>query len=215
MTRPAALPLPPWLAHALRAQRGPVPWNAVLRGALAGGPLLLVAVLLGRPSVGVLAALGAMLAGINDRPGSRRAAVQRLGVPALAGAVGLLAGTYAYQYAGAVVLTLLLTALGLLARRYERGRSRGVRSGHATAGRGRHRGRDAVAGTGMGAGARLPHAAPDGCSHCASPCPHPRSSPQVTTASTGNGTPSPPSTTRSPGCWTPSAPRTRPPGGPH
>lgn len=115
MTRPAALTLPPWLAHALRAQRGPVPWNAVLRGALAGGPLLLVAVLLGRPSIGVVAALGAMLAGINDRPGSRRVAVQRLGVPALAGAVGLLAGTYTGQYAGAVVLTLMLTALGLLA----------------------------------------------------------------------------------------------------
>ncbi|KND41435.1 FUSC family protein [Streptomyces stelliscabiei] len=115
MSRPAALPLPPWLAHALRAQRGPVPWNAVVRGALAGGPLLLVAVGLGRPSVGVLAALGAMLAGINDRPGSRRVAVQRLGVPALAGAVGLLVGTYAGQYTGAVVLTLLLTALGLLA----------------------------------------------------------------------------------------------------
>jgi hypothetical protein len=87
----------------------------MVRGALAGGPLLLAAVLLGRPSAGVLAALGAMLAGINDRPGSRRVAVQRLGVPALAGAVGLLAGTYAGQYTGAVVLTLLLTALGLLA----------------------------------------------------------------------------------------------------
>ncbi|WP_216591250.1 FUSC family protein [Streptomyces brasiliscabiei] len=120
MTRRAALALPPWLAHALRAQRGPVPWNAVVRGALAGGPLLLVAVLLGRPSVGVVAALGAMLAGINDRPGSRRTAVQRLGAPALAGAVGLLVGTYAGQYtggtyAGAVVLTLLLTGLGLIA----------------------------------------------------------------------------------------------------
>ncbi|MEH0651109.1 FUSC family protein [Streptomyces scabiei] len=115
MSRPAAPALPPWLAHALRAQSGPVPWNAMVRGALAGGPLLLAAVLLGRPSAGVLAALGAMLAGINDRPGSRRVAVQRLGVPALAGAVGLLAGTYAGQYTGAVVLTLLLTALGLLA----------------------------------------------------------------------------------------------------
>ena len=53
-----------------------MPWSAVVRGALAAGPLLLVAALLaGRPSVGVVAALGAMLAGINDRPGSRRAAV--------------------------------------------------------------------------------------------------------------------------------------------
>ncbi|MFF9039344.1 FUSC family protein [Streptomyces sp. NPDC014892] len=115
MSRRAVLSLPPWLAHALRAQRGPVPWNAVLRGALAGGPLLLVAVVSGHPTVGVVAALGAMLAGINDRPGSRRVAVQRLGAPALAGAVGLLVGTYAGQYAGDVVLTLLLTALGLLA----------------------------------------------------------------------------------------------------
>ncbi|GAX50594.1 FUSC family protein [Streptomyces olivochromogenes] len=107
--------LPPWLAHALRAQRGPVPWSAVVRGALAAGPLLLVAVLSGRTSVGVVAALGAMLAGINDRPGSRRAAVRRLGVPALAGAGGLLVGSYAGQHVGAVTLTLLLTVLGLLA----------------------------------------------------------------------------------------------------
>ncbi|MFF3657897.1 FUSC family protein [Streptomyces olivochromogenes] len=107
--------VPPWLAHALRAQRGPVPWSAVVRGALAAGPLLLVAVLSGRTSVGVVAALGAMLAGINDRPGSRRAAVRRLGVPALAGASGLLVGSYAGQHVGAVTLTLLLTVLGLLA----------------------------------------------------------------------------------------------------
>ncbi|MER5343439.1 FUSC family protein [Streptomyces mirabilis] len=107
--------VPPWLAHALRAQRGPVPWSAVVRGALAAGPLLLVAVLSGRTSVGVVAALGAMLAGINDRPGSRRAAVRRLGMPALAGAGGLLVGSYAGQHVGAVTLTLLLTVLGLLA----------------------------------------------------------------------------------------------------
>lgn len=113
--RVAALSLPPWLAHALRAQRGPVPWSAVTRGALAAGPLLLTAVLVGRTSLGVLAALGAMLAGINDRPGSRRAAVKRLGGPALAGAAGLLVGTYAGQHVGAVLLTLLLTGIGLVA----------------------------------------------------------------------------------------------------
>lgn len=107
--------LPPWLAHALRAQSGPVPWSAVVRGALAAGPLLLVAVVVGHASVGVVAALAAMLAGVNDRPGSRRGSVRRLGVPALAGAAGMLAGTYAGQGTGAVVQTLLLTGLGLVA----------------------------------------------------------------------------------------------------
>jgi len=107
--------VPPWLAHALRAQRGPIPWSAVVRGALAAGPLLLTAVLVGRTSVGVVAALGAMLAGINDRPGSRRASVRRIGVPALAGAGGLLVGSYGGQHVGAVALTLVLTGLGLVA----------------------------------------------------------------------------------------------------
>ncbi|MDT0610772.1 FUSC family protein [Streptomyces lancefieldiae] len=113
--RPVALALPPWLAHALRAQRGPVPWPAVTRGALAGGPLLLAAVLAGRASLGVVAAIAAMLAGFNDRPGSRRTSVRRIGVPALAGAAGLLVGTYAGQHLAAVPLTLLLTVLGLVA----------------------------------------------------------------------------------------------------
>ncbi|MEU2285075.1 FUSC family protein [Streptomyces sp. NPDC013178] len=107
--------LPPWLAHALRAQRGPVPWSAVVRAALAAGPLLLVAVLAGRTSLGVVAAIAAMLAGINDRPGSRRVSVKRLGAPALAGAAGLLLGTYAGERAGPVVLTVLLTLVGLVA----------------------------------------------------------------------------------------------------
>ncbi len=117
MSRPArpAFALPPWLAHALRTQRGPVPWSAVVRGALAAGPLLLAAVLADRTSLGVVAAIAAMLAGINDRPGSRRVSVKRIGVPALAGAAGLLAGTYAGEHFGAVPLTLLLTGLGLFA----------------------------------------------------------------------------------------------------
>ncbi|MFE2437033.1 FUSC family protein [Streptomyces sp. NPDC059409] len=107
--------LPPWLGHALNAQRGPVPWNAVVRGALAGGPLLIAALVAGRASLGVVAAIAAMLAGINDRPGSRRTSVRRIGVPALAGAAGLFAGTYAGSHLGAVALTALLTGLGLAA----------------------------------------------------------------------------------------------------
>ncbi|MDG9715236.1 FUSC family protein [Streptomyces sp. DH24] len=115
MSRRAAPVLPPWLAHALRAHREPVPWSAVTRGALAAGPLLLAAVLAGRASLGVVAAIAAMLAGINDRPGSRRSSVKRLGLPALAGAVGLFAGTCAGDHAGAVALTLGLTVLGFAA----------------------------------------------------------------------------------------------------
>ncbi|MFI9148986.1 FUSC family protein [Streptomyces sp. NPDC053367] len=103
------------MAHTLRVRREPVPWSAVARGALAAGPLLSVAVLGGRTSLGVVAAIGAMLAGINDRPGSRRSAVWRLGMPALAGAAGLAAGTYAGQCSGVVVLSLVLLVLGLLA----------------------------------------------------------------------------------------------------
>ncbi|MFF7311164.1 FUSC family protein [Streptomyces sp. NPDC008137] len=110
-----SLALPPWLAHALRAQRGPVPWSAVTRGALSAGPLLLVAVQTGHTSLGVVAAIAAMLAGINDRPGSRRVSVKRLGVPALGGALGLVIGTYAGDETGAVVLTVILTLVGLVA----------------------------------------------------------------------------------------------------
>ncbi|MEU9353010.1 FUSC family protein [Streptomyces griseoloalbus] len=114
MNRPARA-VPPWLAHALRAQRGPVSLSAVVRGALGGGPLLLAAVLGGRPTLGVVAAIGAMFAGINDRPGSRRASVGRIGGPALAGAAGLAVGTYAGDHVPAVLLTVLLTGLGLVA----------------------------------------------------------------------------------------------------
>ncbi|MEU1128223.1 FUSC family protein, partial [Streptomyces sp. NPDC005899] len=117
MTR--ALPsLPPWLGHVLRTQRGPVPWNAVLRGAPACAPML-VAVLADRPTAGVPAALGAMLAGINDRPGSRRASITRLGVPAVAGSAGLLLGTSIAAAAGPgrslLLLPLVFGLLGLLA----------------------------------------------------------------------------------------------------
>ncbi|WP_430378643.1 FUSC family protein [Streptomyces sp. B1-3] len=106
---------PPWLAHALRAQRGPIPWSAVVRGALSAGPLLCAGVLADRTSLGVVAAIAAMLAGINDRPGSRRASVKRIGMPALAGAAGMALGTYAGDHIGAVVLTALLTLVGLVA----------------------------------------------------------------------------------------------------
>ncbi|WEH38112.1 FUSC family protein [Streptomyces sp. NBC_01218] len=99
-------------------QRGPLPWGAVLRGGLAMLPLLL-SVLADRPSLGVPAALGAMLAGFNDRPGSRRGAVLRLGLPALIGALGLFLGACLGEVTGGgrslVVLPLALGVLGFVA----------------------------------------------------------------------------------------------------
>lgn len=97
-------------------QRGPVPWHAVLRGVLAAGPLLGAGVVFGWVSVGVVAALGAMLAGINDRPGSRRVAVRRLGVPAVAGAGGLVLGAYVVGAGGGpFLLPVVFALLGLVA----------------------------------------------------------------------------------------------------
>ena len=56
------------------------------------GPLLAAALLTGNHQAGVLAGLGAMFAGINDRPGTRRLGLVQIGVPMLAGAAGLVLG---------------------------------------------------------------------------------------------------------------------------
>ncbi|GAA4884630.1 FUSC family protein [Kitasatospora terrestris] len=100
---------PRWLAHPLRWQRGPVPWAATFRSALGTGPLLAAGAATGHPGAGVLAGLGALFAAINDRPGTRRTGVLHIGVPALGGAAGLLAGTVHGWWAVA-----LLTLLGLV-----------------------------------------------------------------------------------------------------
>lgn len=106
--------LPAWLAHPLRWQRLPVPWAAVARGTLAAGPLLAAGIGAGRPEAGVLAALGAMFAGVNDRPGTRRTGIVHVGLPALAGAAGLLlGGTAAVVLPGWWVLPVIF-AVGLV-----------------------------------------------------------------------------------------------------
>ncbi|MFE3517519.1 FUSC family protein [Streptomyces sp. NPDC059166] len=84
----------------------------MMRGGLASVPLL-VLVLADRPTAGIPAALGAMLAGINDRPGSRRAAVPRLGLPALAGSTGLLVGSAVAAAVDGRSLVILPVAFGL------------------------------------------------------------------------------------------------------
>ncbi|MET8021341.1 FUSC family protein [Streptomyces decoyicus] len=84
--------VPAWLAHPFRWQRLPVPWAAVARGALCAGPLLGAGIATGHPAAGVLTGLGSMLAGVNDRPGTRRTGIVHIGLPALATALGVLIG---------------------------------------------------------------------------------------------------------------------------
>ncbi|MEU1626741.1 FUSC family protein [Streptomyces sp. NPDC020096] len=84
--------IPEWLRHPLRVPRGPVPYGAVLRGALTTGPLLAAGVATHHVAWGVLGALGALYATVNDRPGTRRTRLVRIGVPACAGALGILLG---------------------------------------------------------------------------------------------------------------------------
>ncbi len=84
--------VPAWLAHPFRWQRLPVPWAGVARGALCAGPLLAAGTAVGHPEAGVLAGLGSMLAGVNDRPGTRRTGIVHIGLPALGSALGMLLG---------------------------------------------------------------------------------------------------------------------------
>ncbi|MFF9478807.1 FUSC family protein [Streptomyces sp. NPDC014733] len=87
---PRAVPV--WLAHPFRWQRLPVPWPAVVRGALCAGPLLGAGIATGHPAPGVLTGLGSMMAGVNDRPGTRRTGMVHIGLPALACGLGTLIG---------------------------------------------------------------------------------------------------------------------------
>lgn len=112
------LPTPPdWLTHPLRgvrALRGPVPWAAVVRGALGVGPVVAVGVASGHMSFGMLAGLGAMFAHINDRPATRATRAVRIGLPALAGAAGLLTGAWLGTLGLGIWIALALAPVGLV-----------------------------------------------------------------------------------------------------
>ncbi|MFC8719884.1 FUSC family protein [Kitasatospora sp. NPDC057198] len=86
-----------------------MPWAATVRGAAGMAVPLGLAVAAGRPAEGVLAGLGAMFAGVNDRPAGRRTGAVQQAVPALAGALGLLIGTATGWWA-----VPLLGAVGVL-----------------------------------------------------------------------------------------------------
>ncbi|WP_392673295.1 FUSC family protein [Streptomyces sp. LN785] len=105
-------PAPVWLTHPLSRRPAPVPRTAMVRGALAAGPLLGAGIVTEHTGPGVLAALGAMLAGVNDRPGTRRRGAVGIGLPALAGSLGILGGTTVADSAGAWAAVPVLFLVG-------------------------------------------------------------------------------------------------------
>ncbi|MET7642075.1 FUSC family protein [Streptomyces sp. NPDC005426] len=98
-----------------------MPRTAMVRGALGAGPLLGAGIAAGQPGPGVLAALGAMLAGVNDRPGTRRKGLVHIGLPAAAGSLGLLVGALVAEvserWAAVPVLFLVGWVSGALSTR--------------------------------------------------------------------------------------------------
>ncbi|MFE5160495.1 FUSC family protein [Streptomyces sp. NPDC056697] len=112
------LPTPPdWLTHPLRGARtlrDPIPWAAVARGALGVGPVVAVGVASGHLPFGMLAGLGAMFAHVNDRPATRATRIVRIGLPALAGAIGLLTGAWLGTLGLGMGIALALAAVGLV-----------------------------------------------------------------------------------------------------
>ncbi|MFD7863708.1 FUSC family protein [Streptomyces sp. NPDC059783] len=89
-----------------------MPGAAMVRGALGAGPLLAGGILLGWPGSGVPAALGAMLAGVNDRPGTRRKGLVHMGVPAVAGSLGLYGGALVAEATARWTAVPVLFAVG-------------------------------------------------------------------------------------------------------
>ncbi|MBU3866529.1 FUSC family protein, partial [Streptomyces sp. 4503] len=112
------LPTPPdWLTHPLRGARtlrDPIPWAAVARGALGVGPVVAIGVASGHLPFGMLAGLGAMFAHVNDRPATRATRIVRIGLPALAGAIGLLTGAWLDTLGLGMGIALALAAVGLV-----------------------------------------------------------------------------------------------------
>ncbi|NYI05858.1 FUSC family protein [Allostreptomyces psammosilenae] len=104
---------PQWLVRAMRGSDAGVPAGPTVRAAVGMGLPLLLGLLLDQVAAAVPAALGALYATTNDRDESHRGRLARIGVPALAGTVGLLLGE-ALLPAPPMALAAALAALGLV-----------------------------------------------------------------------------------------------------
>jgi uncharacterized membrane protein YccC len=109
--------VPDWLAEVVRPKPAPLPWPAMIRAALAICVPLSVAFGLGKPTLGILPAMGAILGTMTDTGGTYRQRVKRVSSAAVfGGAVGLAIGSaiHGRGWIAVVALVVVAGASGLL-----------------------------------------------------------------------------------------------------
>ncbi|WP_083936801.1 FUSC family protein [Longispora albida] len=103
---------PDWLVLALQPSTAPIPWGPAIRIGLAATILLTAGLLAGHLAEVMPAALAVLLASANDRSEVYRARLLRIGIPALAGAAGMMIGyeLRGERYALGVLVALIFVS---------------------------------------------------------------------------------------------------------
>jgi uncharacterized membrane protein YccC len=124
-----AVVVPEWLAEVVRPRRAPVPWPEMARAALAICVPLSVSFAAGRPTLGVLPAMGGLLGTMADAGGPYLSRVKRVCSAAVfGGAAGLTIGavTHGHGWLAVVALVVVAGASGLLSARGDIGSVTGL-----------------------------------------------------------------------------------------
>jgi uncharacterized membrane protein YccC len=109
--------VPDWLAELMRPKPAPLPWPDMIRAALAICVPLAVGFAVGRPTIGLLPAMGGLLGTLTDRGGSYLSRVRRISVVGVfGGAVGLAIGSaiHGRGWIAVIALVVLAGASGVL-----------------------------------------------------------------------------------------------------
>src|SRR5580692_1710886 len=107
----AAAVVPDWLAEVVRPKRAPVPWPEMLRAVLAICVPLSASLALGRGTLGVLPATGAILGTMADTGGPYLTRVKRVSTAAVfGGAAGLTIGAVCHGHGWLAVVALVVVA---------------------------------------------------------------------------------------------------------
>jgi len=100
-----------WLSQALSLSQDPLPWHEAARAAIGFATVIAVALALGDPNAGLLAAAGMVQGVMRPDVGPYRSRVLGLLVPQLFGAVGLVIGQLSHGHGWWTVAVVTLVAL--------------------------------------------------------------------------------------------------------